>query len=362
MRLFCHFRLFLPAQIIKSCLRSGHSTTSIFIDLSYKRAMKLTIQEHSRPLRTAFAISRGSKTLAHTVTIELEAGGVRGRGECVPYGRYGETCGSVIAEIETCRADIESAITRAQTQTLLPAGAARCALDCALWDLEAKQTGRPVWQLAGLPEPKPLETAITITLDTPENMARAAEAVPGRLLKLKIGGKGDLDRLEAVHAARPDGKLILDGNEGMAEDNLASFLARAADLGVVLIEQPLPADADHILADLSSPVPICADESAHTASNIDALASRYGAVNIKLDKTGGLTEAIAMYHAARSANMKVMIGCMVAGSLSMAPALLLAQLADFVDLDGPLWLSEDVRHGLSYSDGHVTPPGPALWG
>ncbi len=324
--------------------------------------MKLTIQEHSRPLRTAFAISRGSKTRAQTVTVTLETQGAMGRGECVPYGRYGESCGSVIAQIEACRSQIEAGVSRADAQSLLPAGAARCALDCALWDLEAKQKRKPVWTLAGLPEPKPVQTAVTITLDAPDQMARAAEQVTGQLLKLKIGGAGDIERLEAVHAARPDAKLILDGNEGMAADGFADFLARAARVGAVLIEQPFPADADTHLSGTSGAVPICADESAHTAANITELASRYGAVNIKLDKTGGLTEAIAMYRAARAANMQVMIGCMVAGSLSMAPAMLLAALADFVDLDGPLWLSEDVPHGLSYADGIVSPPEPALWG
>ena len=324
--------------------------------------MKLIIQEHSRPLRTAFAISRGSKTQARTVTIELEAHGISGRGECVPYGRYGESCASVVAQIEACRKDIESGLTRQDAQGLLPAGAARCALDCALWDLEAKRAAKPVWKLARLPEPEPVQTAVTVTLDTPEQMAQAARSVPGSLLKLKFGGTDDLARLEAVHAARPEARLILDGNEGMDVSGFEAFLARAADLGVVLIEQPLPANADDVLLDISSPITLCADESAHTSGNIAELASKYGAVNIKLDKTGGLTEAILMLQAARAANMNVMVGCMVAGSLSMAPALLLAQLADFVDLDGPLWLSEDVMHGLSYSDGLVSPPPPALWG
>jgi len=330
--------------------------------------MKLTIQEHSRPLRTAFAISRGSKTQAKTVTVALELDGACGHGECVPYPRYGENCTSVIAQIEACRSEIETGVSRAAAQTLLPAGAARCAIDCALWDLESKRSGKPVWQLAGLPAPRPIETAVTITLDTPANMAIAARAVSGSLLKLKLGGAGDLERLEAVHKARPNARLILDGNEGMMDKDFSSFIRVAATLGVTLIEQPFPADADEALAEIpalapnQSPLPICADESAHTAQDIPDLATRYGAVNIKLDKTGGLTEAIAMYHTARAANMQVMVGCMVAGSLSMAPALLLAQLADVVDLDGPLWLSEDVEHGLIYENGHVSPPERALWG
>ena len=324
--------------------------------------MKLTIQEHSRPLRTAFAISRGSKTEAKTVTVSLASNGVVGRGECVPYPRYGESCASVTAQIDACRIDIEQGITRLQAQSLLPAGAARCALDCALWDLEAKQTGKPVWQLAGLPDPKPVETAVTVALDTPDKMARAAESIAGRLLKLKLGGAGDLERLAAVHRARPDARLIVDGNEGMAEDSFAEFVSKAGTLGVVLIEQPFPANADAALGQILSNVAICADESAHTAANIPDLATRYGAVNIKLDKAGGLTEALAMVHAARAAKMQIMVGCMVAGSLSMAPAILLAQLADIVDLDGPLWLAEDVSDGLAYADGQVSPPTPALWG
>ena len=324
--------------------------------------MKLTIQEHSRPLRTAFAISRGSKTEAKTVTVSLASNGVVGRGECVPYPRYGESCASVTAQIDACRIDIEQGITRLQAQSLLPAGAARCALDCALWDLEAKQTGKPVWQLAGLPAPKPVETAVTVALDTPDKMARAAESIAGRLLKLKLGGAGDLERLAAVHRARPDARLIVDGNEGMAEDSFAEFVLKAGTLGVVLIEQPFLANADVALGQIQSNVAICADESAHTAANIPDLATRYGAVNIKLDKAGGLTEALAMVHAARAAKMQIMVGCMVAGSLSMAPAILLAQLADIVDLDGPLWLAEDVSDGLAYADGQVSPPTPALWG
>ena len=324
--------------------------------------MKLTIQEHSRPLRTAFAISRGSKTEAKTVTVSLASNGVVGRGECVPYPRYGESCASVTAQIDACRIDIEQGITRLQAQSLLPAGAARCALDCALWDLEAKQTGKPVWQLAGLPDPKPVETAVTVALDTPDKMARAAESIAGRLLKLKLGGAGNLERLAAVHRARPDARLIVDGNEGMAEDSFAEFVSKAGTLGVVLIEQPFPANADAALGQIQSNVAICADESAHTAANIPDLATRYGAVNIKLDKAGGLTEALAMVHAARAAKMQIMVGCMVAGSLSMAPAILLAQLADIVDLDGPLWLAEDVSDGLAYADGQVSPPTPALWG
>lgn len=324
--------------------------------------MKLAISPHISPLRQAFAISRGAKTQAKTIIVTLERGGFTGRGECVPYPRYSESVASVTEEIEAVRGAIEAGIDRAALQSLLPAGAARCAVDCALWDLDAKTQGKPVWQIAGLSAPSPVETATTVSLDTPAEMGAAARKIKGELLKLKLGSEDDIARLRAVHEARLDARLIVDGNEGLSPDTFSAFTSQAATLGVVLIEQPFPAGKDGALMRAASGIPVCADESVHTSKDIPHLAKRYDAVNVKLDKAGGLTEAITMVKAARDAQMKVMIGCMVAGSLSMAPALLLAGQADFVDLDGPLWLSRDIDHGLTIADGIIQPADTALWG
>jgi len=322
----------------------------------------LEISAISSPLKVAFTISRGAKTSAETVRVTLSEGAKQGRGECVPYTRYGETIDGVVAAIEAARPQVEAGIGRQELLSLMPAGAARCAVDCAMWDLEAKLSGKPVWQLAGLPEPKPVETAVTVSLDTPEAMAAAAKTTQGRLLKLKLGGPDDLARIEAVHAARPDARLIVDANEGLNADQLPAIAGAAARLGVVLIEQPFPAGKDDGLMRQPGPVAICADESAHTSAELQDLARRYDAVNVKLDKTGGLTEALAMVRAARECGLGVMVGCMVAGSISLAPAVLLAALADAADVDGPLWLKEDVPHGLEFSDGMVAPPSRDLWG
>ena len=324
--------------------------------------IKLSLQKKSSPLARSFAISRGSKLSAETILVTLERDGKRGRGECVPYGRYGETVESVAHDIEAMQSKLSAGMNRTALQAEMKPGAARCAIDCALWDLEAKLAEKPVWKLAGLPQPKPLQTAVTIVLESPEEMARAAKMTDGRLLKLKLDGRQDMNRVEAVRAARPDAKLILDANEALDGGTLPDIVKKASRLGVVLIEQPLPAGRDEILLRRASEVAICADESAHTSKDIQNLARLYDAVNIKLDKTGGLTEAIAMVKEARSAGMGVVVGCMVAGSISMAPAVLLGGLADAVDLDGPLWLSKDVPHGLRYSDGMVHPPSEQLWG
>ena len=326
------------------------------------RNRRLEIARISSPLHTAFAISRGAKTQAETVRVRVTEENNAGRGESVPYGRYGETAESVIAAIEGLRSQIEGGMDLAALQGALPAGAARCALDCALWDLEAKRTGVPVWQRAGLPAPQPLETAVTISLAEPAAMAEAARVAPGRLLKLKIGGPDDLDRIKAVHLARPEARLIVDGNEGLSGETYPAIAMAAAKLGVVLIEQPFPAGKDEGPLKRPGPVAVCADESAHTSGDIQRLARSYDAVNVKLDKAGGFTEALAMVRAARQSGMGVMVGCMVAGSLSMAPAVLLAGLADAADLDGPLWLEADIEGGLTYTDGMVSPPGAALWG
>lgn len=325
-------------------------------------ARHLSVETVSSPLHSPFAISRGVKTHAETVQVTLMEGSFRGRGECVPYARYGETVRTVLDGICTLEAALEAGLDRLELQDLLPAGAARCALDCALWDLEAKVSNQPVWALAGLPSPRPIETAVTIPLGTPDAMAAAAAGAASGLLKLKLGDPDDLARVEAVHQARPDARLILDANEGLMADTFPKLVNAAARLGVVMIEQPFPAGKDSALLKRPGSITICADESAHTSADIQALAQRYDAVNVKLDKAGGLTEAIAMVRAAQAAGMGVMVGCMVAGSLAMAPAVLLAQLAYAADLDGPLWLAHDIADGLIYEGGRVSPPVPALWG
>lgn len=326
------------------------------------RNRELEIASISSPLRASFAISRGAKTEARTVRVRIAEGKAAGRGECVPYGRYGETVDTVAAAIEGLRSQIEGGMDLAGLQAALPAGAARCALDCALWDLEAKLSGVPVWQRAGLPAPRPVETAITISLAVPDLMAEAAKAAPGKLLKLKIGADDDLARIKAVHLARPDARLILDANEGLTAETFPALAKAAAKLGVVLIEQPFPSGKDEALIRRPGPVAVCADESAHTRADVQTLARSYDAVNVKLDKTGGFTEALAMVRAARQSGLGVMVGCMVAGSLSMAPAVLLAGIADAADVDGPLWLAEDIADGLAFTGGQVAPPSPALWG
>jgi L-alanine-DL-glutamate epimerase-like enolase superfamily enzyme len=315
------------------------------------------------PIRGSFAISRGAKTEAVVVVAELGDGKARGRGECVPYGRYGESVESVTAAIEAMREKLAGGLTRASLQSAMPPGAARNALDCAFWDLEAKRAGRPVQELAGLPAPRPLTTAFTISLGTPAAMAEAAAAAAHRpLLKVKLGGEGDPARIAAVRAAAPKAALIVDANEGWDEDHLAANLAACAAAGVVLVEQPLPDGHDGALASIKRPLPVCADESAHDRASLPGLAGKYDAVNIKLDKAGGLTEALAMATAAEQAGLAIMAGCMVATSLAMAPAMLLAQRARFVDLDGPLLLSKDRDGGLLYCDSVIHPPMPALWG
>ena len=324
--------------------------------------INLQTAHHSAPLKSPFRISRGEKTSAETVRVTLSDGRSTGRGEAVPYARYGETIDGVLAEIENIREEIEAGLNRGTLQERLGPGAARCALDCALWDLEAKQSGVPIWTLAGLPEPRPCQTAITVSLDTPDAMADAARNAPGHILKLKLDGEADLDRIEAVRAARPETKLIVDANEGFNTANLVDFARQAAALGVSLIEQPLPATEDGALKRVAAPVAICADESAHTTADVERLVKLYDVVNVKLDKAGGLTEGLRMVREARLAGMGVMVGCMVAGSLSMAPAVLLAQICDVADLDGPLWLTDDEPHGLSYANGVVSPPSTDLWG
>jgi len=316
----------------------------------------------SSELNATFSISRGDKTTAETLIVELHAQGHVGRGECVPYSRYGENRDHVMAQLREIRPAIEAGLTRQALQSHMPAGAARCAIDCALWDLEAKQSDTPVWQLAGLPEPAPLRTAMTLSLDTPEIMANRARQMQASLLKLKLGGAEDIARIRAVHQARPDAQLILDGNEGMDPAGFSELCQMASQYGVIMIEQPFPEGQDETLITRPAVLSICADESAHSPQDVQQLAQKYDAINIKLDKTGGLTAALAMLHEARQCGLGVMIGCMVAGSLSMAPAVLLGQCADLVDLDGPVWLKQDVPHKLHFKDGYISPPDRALWG
>lgn len=315
------------------------------------------------PIAGAFTISRGAKTEAAVVVATLSDGTFSGRGECVPYPRYGESVEAVAAAIEAIRSDIRNGMDRGALQSAMKPGAARNALDCAFWDMEAKRAGRRVDALAGLAPPRPLMTAFTISLGEPDVMARAArQAAARKLLKIKLGAPGDPERVAAVRKAAPDAALIVDANEGWTPGDLGANLDACARANVALIEQPLPASADAALAGIKRAVPICADESAHDRASLAALVNKYDAVNIKLDKTGGLTEALAMADEARKLNLDVMAGCMVATSLAMAPAVLLAQRARYVDLDGPLLLARDRDHGLRYEGSLVHPPDAVLWG
>ena len=324
--------------------------------------LQLNVVTERFPIEGSFTISRGSKTEAAVVMAEIRDGEALGRGECVPYARYGESVEGVMASIESVRHAIVAGITREALQDLLPSGAARNALDCALWDLEAKRTGRRAYDLAGLPAPLPVTTAYTISLDTPQAMARAALKADRPLLKLKLGAEGDKYRLEAIHTAVPETKLIVDANEGWTPENLERNLEACAAAGVQLVEQPLPSDADEALRRIEHIVSICADESAHDRAGLHHLIGRYDAINIKLDKTGGLTEALALAHEAHAAGLQIMVGCMVATSLAMAPAMLLGSMASFVDLDGPLLLARDRVPGLRFEGSLLYPPEPALWG
>ena len=325
--------------------------------------MRLTVREETFPIAGRFTIARGSKTEAHVVYVEVEDGGFVGRGESVPYPRYGESLDGSMAEIEAVRARVEAGVTREALQGLVKAGAARNAVDCALWDLEAKRSGIPAWQAAGLKRLDPLKTAYTLSLDTPEAMGAQAAANARRpLLKLKIGGAHDIDRVEAVRDHAPKARLIVDGNEGLSFDDLVRIAPDLDRLGVKLIEQPMKVGEDEQLKGYDCPVPLCADESLHTREELDRCAALYAYVNIKLDKTGGLTEALALKQAAKDKGLGIMVGCMVATSLSMAPAMLVAQGADFVDLDGPLLLARDREHGLEITGSILAPPRPELWG
>jgi len=315
------------------------------------------------PIAGSFIISRGAKTEAVTVVVELRRGDHVGRGECVPYPRYGETPEETLKVLQAMGEAVSRGLDRQTLQGALPAGAARNALDCALIHLEAKRSGQHAWTMLGQPEPKACTTAYTISLGSPETMAAASEKAAHRaLLKIKLGGDGDGERIAAVRRAAPKSELIVDANEAWTPSNLESNLAACAEAGVTLVEQPLPAGWDEMLGRIRRPIAVCADESVHDRKSLDALRGRYDAVNIKLDKTGGLTEAMAMADAATTLGFRIMVGCMVATSLSMAPAMLLTPRARFVDLDGPLLLARDRDHGLRYDGSLVHPPDAALWG
>jgi L-alanine-DL-glutamate epimerase-like enolase superfamily enzyme len=319
----------------------------------------ITVTPESFRLAEVFTISRGSRTEAKVLTVRVERDGVTGWGECVPYARYGESLESVAAEIE----GLPEGIGRAALQEALPPGAARNAVDCALWDWEAKRAGRRVWELAGLPAPGPVVTAFTLSLDTPDRMEAAAARHAHRpLLKIKLGTPDDMPRLEAVRRGAPKARIIVDANEGWTAEVYADLAPHLVRLGVALVEQPLPAGDDAALLGLARPVPVCADESCHDRASLHALKGKYEMVNIKLDKTGGLTEALSLRDAARAQGFQLMVGCMVGTSLAMAPAVLVAQGAEIADLDGPLLLAEDRPHPLAYDERGAHPPEPALWG
>ena len=314
------------------------------------------------PIAGTFTISRGSKRVAEVVVVEVSDGRHRGRGECVPYPRYGETAAGVVAAVEAAREPMSRGLDRAALQRLMPAGAARNGIDCALWDLAAKRSSQPAHALGGLPPLRPLKTVYTISLGGPDAMAQAARQAARSLLKIKLGGAGDPERIRAIRQAVPDAELIVDANEGWSRENLAENLAACADAGVAMVEQPLPAADDASLAEVLHPIPVCADESVHDRATLSRLKGKYEAVNIKLDKAGGLTEALALADEASRLGFTIMVGCMVSTSLAIAPATLVAQRARVVDLDGPLLLAADRPDGLRYEGSTLYPPSPALWG
>ncbi len=321
--------------------------------------MKLILKHESFRLAKPFTIARGSRTSAEVLTVEIHDDGSIGRGECVPYRRYGETLESVSEQIHS----IALPVSREDLQNELPPGAARNAIDCALWDLSAKRANRPVWQLARLDPPRPVSTCYTVSLDSPERMHEEARTNSYRpTLKVKLGGSGDIERLRAVRRAAPDSQLVVDANESFAAKDFFKNMDTFVGLNVAMIEQPFPALDDEELAGFNSPVPICADESCHDRASLDGLNTKYAMINIKLDKTGGITEAIHLYEEAVRRGFQVMVGCMIGSSLAMAPALLIAQYASIVDLDGPLLLAEDRPCPIRYEQSTVYPPASTLWG
>jgi L-alanine-DL-glutamate epimerase-like enolase superfamily enzyme len=334
-------------------------------------ALTIEAKEEVWPLKEVFRISRGSRTETRVIVVTVKDGEHIGRGECVPIARYNQSCASVIEQIEPIKR--QKNLNRQSLQKILPAGAARNAVDCALWDLEAKRSGKRVWELANIPIVDQVETSFTISLDTPDKMAAAAkghlksvrehDGTPGPLkLKLYGGDDADLARVKAVHAVAPNGGLIIDANESWSIDHYRNVVPALKDFGVELIEQPFPADRDEVLEALDHPVPVCADESCHTSADVSRLKNRYDILNVKLDKTGGLSEALRLVEAARANEFKLLIGCMVGTSLGMAPARIFATADDYVDLDGPLLLARDRESGLNYRNGKIGMPNRELWG
>ena len=325
--------------------------------------MQVNLVDESWLIEGSFTISRGSRTHANVVVVELQQGEYIGRGECVPYARYDESIESVIAQLEALKDKIAAGAARQEIQSLLPAGAARNALDCAYWDLACKKSGQRIWQQLEVPQPKPLMTAFTLSLDTPERMKEAAIKNAHRpLLKLKLAGEGDVERVAAVREGSPNARIIVDANEGWNEQQYLTMVPELVKLGVEMIEQPFPASDDAALAHLPRPITLCADESCHDSSSLKNIIGRYDMINIKLDKTGGLTEAIALKEEAEKAGLQIMVGCMVATSLAMAPAFIVAQNVQIVDLDGPLLLAEDRQSGIQFDESLMNVYQAALWG
>ena len=325
--------------------------------------MKLSVREDVFPIAGAFTISRGTRTESRVVTVTVEADGVVGWAECYPYARYDETVDSVMEQIQAVGPALAGGMDRIGIQDAMPAGAARNGVDCALWDFEAKRTGKRVWELAGLAEPHPEITAYTLSLEAPDVMrGKAAENAHRPVLKIKLGGAGDIERLQAVRAGAPDAKIVVDANEGWDAETYARIAPVVLDLGVAMVEQPLPAGNDDALKGMDRPLPVCADEACHDRASLPSLAGKYDMINIKLDKTGGLTEALALKADAEAMGMKIMIGCMIGSSLGMAPAVLAAQGAEVTDLDGPLLLAADRENPLTYDAAGVHPPAANLWG
>ncbi len=325
--------------------------------------MKVNLLDESWLIEGSFTISRGSRTHANVVVVELQQGEHTGRGECVPYARYDESIESVIAELAALEDKIVAGLTRQEMQSLLPAGAARNALDCAYWDLACKQSGQRIWQQLEVAQPESVITAFTLSLDTPERMKAAAIKNAHRpLLKLKLAGEGDVERVAAVREGSPNARIIVDANEGWNEAQYLEMVPELVKLNVEMIEQPFPASDDAALAHLPRPITLCADESCHDSSSLKNIIGRYDMINIKLDKTGGLTEAIALKEEAEKAGLQIMVGCMVATSLAMAPAFIVAQNVQIVDLDGPLLLAEDRQSGIQFDESLMNVYQAALWG